>query len=77
MLTENIENMAMEREKLGREQGVKLGNAAMFKAMVAIRFGPLPETIAARIDAASESQLLKWGEQMFVSASLDAVFNNN
>lgn len=89
MLSENIDIMISEGMKKGvtqglaqgleqgLEQGEKRGNAAMFKAMLAIRFGSIPDHIVAQIDAASADQLRKWGERLFVASNLDAVFRLN
>lgn len=71
MLSENIDIMVAEGEK----KGVQQGNAAMFKAMVAIRFGSVPEHFVAQIDVASADQLLKWGEKLFSASNIEVVFN--
>ena len=93
MLSENIDiiisegvkkgvEKAMEKAvqkglEQGLEQGEKRGNAAMFKALVAIRFGSVPDHIVAQIDTASADQLLKWGERLFVASTLEDVFRQN
>ncbi len=85
MLSENIDIIISEGVKKGvekgleqgLEQGEKRGNAAMFKALVAIRFGNVPDHIVAQIDTASVDQLLKWGERLFVASTLEDVFRLN
>jgi hypothetical protein len=85
MLSENIDIMIAESAKKarvqgfeqGREQGREQGNAAMFKTMVTIRFGSVPDHIAAQIDAASADQLREWGERLFVASNLEVVFGLN
>jgi Putative transposase, YhgA-like len=77
MLSENIDIMIAESAKKARVQGLEQGNADMFKTMVTIRFGSVPEHIAAQIDAASPDQLAEWGKRLFILNDIEAVFSPN
>ena len=63
--------------KQGLEQGEKRANAATCKTMVTMRFGSIPDHIAAQIDAASADQVAEWNKRLFVASNLDEVFGLN
>ncbi len=85
MLSENIDIMIAESSKKARvqgfeqglEQGEKRANADTCKTMVTIRFGSVPDHIAAQIDAASAAQLREWNKRLFIENNIEAVFGSN
>lgn len=58
----------------GREQGLEQGRHALLEQLLAHRFGPLPQSLRMRLDAASPEQLNRWAIAMLDAPSLDAVF---
>ena len=81
MLSENIDIMisksAKEALAQGEEIGEKRANADTCKTMVTIRFGSVPDHIAAQIDAASAAQLREWKNRLFIETNIEAVFDSN
>ena len=59
----------------GQQQGQQQGQAALLMRQLELRFGPLPETIRERIQAAEPATLLLWGERVLTARHLDEVFN--
>ena len=62
----------------GRQEGILLGEERGQRIMLARqltrRFGPLPTTIEARIQAASLDELDHWGDRLFSAQSLEEIF---
>ncbi len=68
-----------EREKLyqqGVMDGESRGESKLLRKQLERRFGPLPVTVAERLDHANESDLENWGEAVLTAPTLDAVFQN-
>ena len=59
----------------GREKGLREGEARILTRLLELRFGPLPDGIAARIAAASTSQLDRWSEAVLDAPTCEAVFH--
>ena len=61
-------------EARGQEQGVLQGQRDMLHQLLAEKFGPLPETVTARIDQADQAALAAWAKQVLKARSLKAMF---
>jgi flagellar biosynthesis/type III secretory pathway protein FliH len=65
----------MER---GMRQGIQLGmqrgEVAMLVRLLERKFGPVPEALRPRIEAADERSLLEWSERVLSAATLEDVF---
>ena len=58
----------------GRAEGLQEGEARFLTRLLERRFGPLPDEIAARIAAASTSQLERWYDAVLDAPTCEAVF---
>ena len=62
----------------GRQEGILLGEERNQRIMLARqltrRFGPLPATIEARIQATNLDELDHWGDRLFTAQSLEEIF---
>lgn len=56
------------------ERGLKQGKAESLKRLLTRKFGPLPDTCDAQINAASAEQLDQWLENLLFADDLDTVF---
>ncbi|MEN9864829.1 MAG: hypothetical protein RL748_419 [Pseudomonadota bacterium] len=74
MLSENIENMVLESSRKAKQEGKLEGEAIMFKAMLASRFGPVPSWVTDKINSATSEQLMIWGARLFTAADLTDLF---
>ena len=59
----------------GRAEGLQEGEARILTRLLELRFGPLPDGIAARIAAASTLQLERWSEAALDAPTCEAVFH--
>ena len=59
----------------GREKGLREGEVRILTRLLELRFGPLPDGIAARIATASTSQLERWSEAALDAPTCEAVFH--
>jgi hypothetical protein len=91
MLAENVEKMVAVSEQHGRQQGMQQGmqqgiqqgmqqgmqqgSATMLQAMLASRFGPLPDWAMEKIAAASAEQLARWGVALLAAKTIGEVFS--
>ncbi len=57
-----------------RAEGRREGEVEVVLRQLRLRFGPLPEDVTARINAADAETLLRWSERVLSAATLDAVF---
>jgi hypothetical protein len=60
--------------RLGREEGIELGEARLLKRQLTKRFGQLPAWAEQRIEEATTDQLERWSEQILDADSIEAVF---
>jgi predicted transposase YdaD len=58
----------------GIDKGITQGEALLLQRLLARRFGPLPSAVVARLGAASQEQLERWGDRVLDATSLDEVF---
>lgn len=61
-------------ERSGFERGMQQGEANLLRRQLQRRFGPLPDAILARLDAATPAELERWGERLLEVDSLEKVF---
>jgi hypothetical protein len=57
-------------ERRGQAQGA----GSLLRGLLEQRFGPLPEAVTERLDAADAEQLLAWGKRVLDAQDLDEVF---
>ncbi len=58
----------------GFKQGLERGSKALLERLLRAKFGAIPATIQARLDAAQGSDLERWGERILTASTLDEVF---
>ena len=64
--------LPMQRRILA--EGRRQGETEVLLRQLRLRFGALPEDVAARLNAADSETLLRWSERVLSAATLDAVF---
>ncbi len=70
-----LERGLQEGEAIGLERGLQEGEARFLTRLLERRFGPLPDEFAARVAAASTSQLEQWHEAALDAPTCEAVFH--
>lgn len=60
--------------RAGQRQGRRQGSAALLAQLLERRFGPLPPSLRARLDTATEAEIARLGDAVLDAASLDEVF---
>lgn len=58
----------------GREQGLEEGQANMLLRLLELKFGSVPAELTARVRAASQNDVTRWGDRLFQAATLSDVF---
>ena len=61
-------------EARGKALGELDGRRGILRKQLTLRFGPLPEAAATRLDAADLTALDHWAERVLTAATLDEVF---
>ncbi len=67
----------LEREKVyqqGMTQGLNKGESRLLRRLLEKRFGPLPVTVAEKLEAASVQELDTWGDAVLTATRLEDVF---
>jgi len=59
----------------GIAKGIAKGQRATLLRLLTLRFGPVPEQLAAELEAADEAQLAIWIDRVITADSLDEVFS--
>lgn len=67
------EGMAKGMED-GMQEGRRAGKADVIRRQLHLRFGDIPQSAQAQLDAASEAQLDAWTGKLLTAASIDALF---
>ncbi|MCX4245254.1 DUF4351 domain-containing protein [Paraliomyxa miuraensis] len=57
----------------GRTKGCNEGKAALLLRLLTKRFGPLPQAVLTRVDAATSEQLDAWAERVLTEPTVDDV----
>ncbi len=60
----------------GEQLGLQRGRVQIVSAILEDRFGPLPASIAAKLETASERQLLTWTKRAATAKTLPSVFKS-
>jgi predicted transposase/invertase (TIGR01784 family) len=75
---EGIEKGRAEGIEKGRAEGIEKGRAegmaALLTTLLALKFGPLPSAVTARLTSASDAELVSWSERVLMAQSLEHVF---
>ncbi|MDD5037289.1 MAG: Rpn family recombination-promoting nuclease/putative transposase [Methylococcaceae bacterium] len=74
MLAERVTEWTEEWKRQGRQEGRQEGEAAIVLRLLELRFGPLNETDRALIRRADAETLLRWGDKVLTSPSVEDVF---
>jgi predicted transposase YdaD len=69
-----LRRIRAEGRREGEAEGRRQGEAEVILRQLRIRFGPLPEDVTARLNAADAETLLRWSERILSASTLDAVF---
>jgi len=56
------------------EEGIGQGEARVLLRQLALKFGPLPEPVRARVESTDADTLLLWSERVLSADHLDEVF---
>jgi hypothetical protein len=72
--TEEPMRSAFEELMERSEEKGRAGWRASLLRQLEIRFGPLPESVAARVETGVEEELATWSERAVMAATLDEVF---
>lgn len=67
----SVERIAMSR---GREEGRQEGLASMLMALLAQRFGQVPDWATQKLTGAAPESLERWGKRIFEAQSLEEIF---
>jgi hypothetical protein len=73
-LEESFKQAFREHEEKGIEKGRQEGEAGALQKLLSMRFGPLPDGLVARIDAAPVEQIDIWLGRVLSATRLDDVF---
>ena len=57
----------------GMEHGRRAGKALVIGRQLQVRFGELPDWVQTKLNAASETQLDAWTDQLLTAASIEAI----
>ncbi len=74
MIAEHSIDWTAEWRKKGEAEGRRKGEAELLLRQLNLLYGPLTPAIEERIRDAEANQLLKWGERLVKSSSLDEIF---
>ncbi len=74
MITQNSIDWTAEWREKGEAEGRRKGEAELLLRQLNLLYGPLASDIEERIHGAEADQLLKWGERLVKSSSLDEIF---
>jgi len=55
------------------EEGIELGAARVLLRQFTLKFGPVPESVRARVETADADTLLLWSERVLTAETLDEV----
>ena len=77
MLEENIDKWRAKAVAEGMLLGKLEGGTTLLERQLMKRFGPISVSTHARLNAATEEQLLIWGERILDARSLAEVFNDH
>ena len=62
-----------EGQREGQREGERMGRRAVLLKMLRLRFGELPATVVARVEAAEVQELDVWAERFVTAARLEDV----
>lgn len=60
----------------GIEQGIEKGERAVLRKQLRLKFGPLPDSVLAKLDAATAPALERWAERVLTATTLNAVLGD-
>jgi hypothetical protein len=63
-----------EGERRGELRGKLLGESAILERLLTRRFGPLSDTLRARLAAADAAQLERWADRLLAATTPEGVF---
>jgi predicted transposase/invertase (TIGR01784 family) len=75
MLADRVDEWAAELREEGHQKGRQEGEVTLLARLLHKRFGEVPTSIVARLEAAPAAQIERWGERLFEARSLSEVFD--
>lgn len=70
------EKLLEQGEKRGLDKGRKAGSSAIVRRQLELKFGSLGPDALARLDAADEADLVRFGERVLTATSVADVLGN-
>jgi hypothetical protein len=71
-----MQSIADMWEQKGIEKGIEKGQQSVIRRLLEKKFGPLPESIVARLDAAPAAELEQYAERLLNAQTLTDVFES-
>jgi len=68
-----MEKGRQEGREEGREEGIGQGEARVLLRQLALKFGPVPESVRARVESADAETLLRWSEKVLSADRVEDV----
>lgn len=74
MLRETVIRWTEDWKRQGLREGIREGESRLLLRQLKTRFGPIPSSIRALVEAASSDRLLACGQRLLSASSLEEVF---
>ncbi|MBF0623079.1 MAG: DUF4351 domain-containing protein [Magnetococcales bacterium] len=75
MDNEFLRDIFIKGKQTGRQEGRQEGEAKLLLRQLSRRFGLLPAWVAEKVNQSGQSDLERWGDQIFDAQSLEDVFS--
>ena len=75
-IAEGMEQGIEQGIEKGIEKDIEKGERAVLRKQLRLKFGPLPDSVLAKLDAATAPELERWAERVLTATTLDAVLGD-